>query len=306
MNARTALLLGIMTLVVGAWVADQFGMLAFFDGSGSQHETELDKVSRQISKAEDIIQLGIRADEHLSVLEQRSLPYDPAGARSAYQSWLTNLVEDNAIEKSTVEVSTPEIVTVKDGDRKTKEAYKRYGFTLTGIGRLNDVTRFLFSFYQAGHLHKITSLTLTPSGEDAFNISLAGEALGISTCERKSKLTSVARQSCVFQSVDDYAPIVRRNIFSKEGGKALKFVTLSSITFDKSGKPEAWFKIGSSQATQRLQREDDLDISGHRIKVIDIQPRSTLIELNGRLIEIPIGKSVHDALTAIEVTAGGH
>lgn len=299
MNTRTRLLLGVMVLFVGAWVGDQFGLLAFLDGSNNQNDSELDKIAKQIAKAEDIIKLGVRADNKLVALNARSLPYDSEAARKAYLTWLTQLAIENEIKQSRPEVTSPPVViSAKGADGKSKEAYKRYGFTLNGVGRLENVTQFLFSFYRAGHLHKITSLTLTPSSGGMFNVGIAGEALSIPTCDRKSELTSQTANSCKFASVDEYAHIVRRNIFSPDGGVALKQIALSSVTFDKSGNPEAWFKVGATNATKRMQREDAFDFSVHRIQVIDIQPRSVMIDLDGKILNLPIGKSVKDALSA--------
>ena len=139
MNRRTTLLLSVMLIMIGAWVCDQLGLLAFLD-SKNAGESELDKISRQITKAEDIILQGTAAADALLAFEKRSLPYDPAEARSAYQSWLTRLVEENQIQRSTVEVDTPDPVSIKDGAGKSKVAYQRYGFTVSGVGRLDNVT----------------------------------------------------------------------------------------------------------------------------------------------------------------------
>ena len=208
MNGRTSLLLGVMVLVVGAWVGDQFGLLSFLEGSGNRHESEIEVVARRIAKAEDIIQQGIQADDTLAALEKRSLPYDVVAARSQYQDWLTKLAETNKIVQSTVEVGSPTSVTVKDGDGKAMEAYKRYAFTLSGVGRLEDVIQFLFGFYQGGHLHKITSLSLAPSGR-VFNINVVGETLGLATCARQSKLSTEKGKRLAFATVSEYDPIVR-------------------------------------------------------------------------------------------------
>ena len=297
MNARTKILLGAMVLMVGAWVGDQFGLLSFLEAA-SEGPSELDKVRLQIDKAEDIILQGARAADVLQDFEKRSLPFDSVAARSEYQSWWTGLVEENNIKKSTVEVGDPTPVSIKDGDGKSQEVYKRYGFTVSGTGQLDNITELLYSFYRAGHLHKITSLTLTPGAAGIFNLSVVGEALGVATCDRKSELSTEVNRNSARDSVEAYASIVRRNIFSREGGMILKQIKLSSITFDKTGQPEAWFQIDQTQNSKRLQRNEELRVSVHTVKVIDIQPRSALVELDGRILEVSIGQSMEDSLNA--------
>ena len=296
MNGRTILLLGVMVIACVAALGDQFGMLSFLDQGGSFHESAMEKVSMQIQRAEEIINDGILADDALNLLEQRSLPYDPELARSAYQAWLTKLIEANKLAQSSVDVGMPTIVTITDQGKK-KEAYKRYGFTLNGSGRLEQVTSFLYDFYQAGHLQKLNTVSMAPASNGIFTITLTGEAIGLPGCERKEALSEAIGNRLQHTDLDAYQHIVRRNIFSREAGETLKLITLSSVTFDKDGQPEAWFKVGRQQATKRLQRGGKFDVSVHKIEVIDIQPRSVLISVDGDILDLQQGKSIHDAIT---------
>ena len=100
---------------------------------------------------------------------------------------------------------------------------------------------------------------------------------------------------------DAYEGIVRRNIFSREVGATLKMVSLTSVTYDKSGMPEAWFKVGKARATKKTQRGVKFSVSIHEIEVIDIQPRSVLLLVDGAVTEIMLGQSLADAM---EMPAG--
>ena len=189
MNSRTLILLAAMLVVGVVMVGDQFGLLSFLDEGVSTHQKEMDRVSLQIEKADEIIQNGILADDVLKALEHRSLPFDPEMARSAYQNWLTKLVETNDLAQSSVDVSMPISVTITENGKK-KEAYKRYAFTVNGAGRLEQATKFLYDFYQGGHLQKVNSLNLTPASGGQFSMTITGEAIGIPTCNRKSELST--------------------------------------------------------------------------------------------------------------------
>ena len=93
------------------------------------------------------------------------------------------MLQLHQFQQSSAEVSLPTAVAVKDGKKKT-EAYKRYAFTIGGIADLDQITALLLDFYQAGHLHKIHQLSLSPTSGARFNVSLSGEALGVATCDK--------------------------------------------------------------------------------------------------------------------------
>lgn len=301
-NNRTPLLLGAMILIVGVWVADQFKVFSFVDNWGKESQAKLKKLNTDIGKLEDLIVRGADASDRLADYERHALPYNAALARSEYHGWLQKLVKDNRLTQSTVDVGVPGIVTVKDGSKKV-EAYRRYGFVVNASGTLEQVTSFLFGFYRAGHLHKINSLSLNRGGRGRFTVSVNGEALGLRTCERAEQLSDAVGNRLAMTNLQSYSTIVRRNVFSREVGATLKLIKLSSITFDKSGLPEAWFKVGPQQNSKKLQRGESFNASVHQIGVIDIQPRSALLEVDGEVLDLPVGKTLFDVMTAMEIAA---
>ena len=304
MSNRTPLLLGALALVAVILFGDQLGMFSFIDDLGKSGETQMAKVQNGIKVANDIIAKGKEAEDRLDAYEARSLPYDADLARSKYQAWLTSLfVGEHQFEQSSVEVTTPQSVTVKDDGGKKVEAYRRYGFTINGAGRLEQVTQFLFDFYRAGHLHKISKVSMTKASGGRFNVSITGEAIGLSSTERKDTLAETTTQRLAFERIEDYASIVRRNLFSREVGATLKLISVSSVTYDRSGLPEAWFKVGKTRETRKLQRGGKLTVSVHEIEVIDIQPRSVLVGVDGVVVDLPLGKSVHEAMKGLEIAS---
>lgn len=300
MNSRTPLLLGAMVLVIGIYVADQFKVFSFIDNFGKAHEAQLAKLTSDTEKLEDLILRGSDAADRLDIYRQRALPFDLDRARSEYQGWLEQIVKANDMTQSSVEVGVPASVTIKDGDKK-KEAYRRYAFTVNCGGTLQQVTQFLFDFYQAGHLHKINTMNVARTGGGRFNLNIGGEALGLASCERGTELSQTTSNRLAKQSVEDYAGIVRRNIFSREVGATLKLISLTSVTFDRSGLPEAWFKVGTQQQTKKLQRGEKLVVTVHEIEVIDIQPRSVLLDVDGSILDLAVGQTLFEAMKALEV-----
>ena len=298
-SSRTPLLLGVMVLAVGVFLADQFQVFSFMDNWGQAEKAKIAKLDSDIVTLEDLIVSGAAAGEKLAIYDQRSMPYKTDLARSEYQAWLNQIVTKNQLLASSVEVSVPSSVTIKDGNKK-REAYKRYGFSVGAAGSLDQVSNFLFDFYRAGHLHKINSMSLNPASGQ-FRFSVTGEAIGLNSCERAGSLSEAVGDRLAKKSLDEYTTIVRRNVFSREVGATLKLVRLSSITYDKSGVPEAWFKVGAQQATKKLQRSDSLSASVHDVQVIDIQPRSVLVDVDGEILNLPVGQTLYEAMSGPEI-----
>lgn len=293
MNRRTQILLGGLILVGLIMLVDQAGLLTFLDDFGSQHAKALAKVKKQLQVADDLILKGTVAADQLAALEARSLPFDSELARSQYQDWLSSIVKQNELGQSSVEVGLPMAVPIA-GEKK--QAYTRYSFSVNGSGTLEQVTRFLFDYYQGPHLQKLNTVRVNPAGRGLYALSVSGETLCVATCDRKSELSSLPPYRLQQNQFADYEPIVRRNMFSRESGTTLKTVRLTSVTFDKQGLPEAWFKIGPTKTTRKLQRGESLTVTAHHIEVIDIQPKSALLEVDEDVVLLPIGKTVHEKL----------
>ena len=122
-----------------------------------------------------------------------------------------------------------------------------------------------------------------------------GEVISVASCDRESELSQLPSYRLAHDDFTAYEPIIRRNMFSREAGATLKMVKLTSVTFDRTGLPEAWFKIGPSQETRKLQRGQRFTVTAHHIEVLDIQPKSALLEVDQDIVLLPIGKSLLDA-----------
>ncbi|HJN08911.1 MAG: hypothetical protein QGG09_21285 [Pirellulaceae bacterium] len=299
MNTRTKFLLGALA-VVGVGVFGDQGYRRLVEEPAQKREREASKLDKQIKEAEDTIFRSAAAADELLALEQYSLPYDEELARAHYQDWLLTLVEKVDLQQGSVDAGTPVAVSIKDRNtRKPKEVFKRYLFSLRGRGTLRQVTRLLYEFYQGGHLHKIRTMALNPiAGGKQLDVTMGIEALGLTRCEREGELSTAKANRLAFDNLESYETIVRRNLFSQEGVSALRDVMLTAITFDRSGTPGAWFSAGSNAQTYVVHRGESLGITSHHVEVIDIQPQLVLIEVDGDVLRLSLGKTIHETLAA--------
>ena len=164
-----------------------------------------------------------------------------------------------------------------------------------------QVTQFLYEFYEAGHLHKIRSLTLNPI-QDQVDLSITIEALSLKGSTRDGKartdqLTLAASQSLAYASLSDYQPLVHRNVFrAGDSDLATKTTVLTAITSDVQGRREIWFRIGKTGRTHVLGEDGTLTVDTVSARVIEIQPDRVIVELNGQRRSLSVGKSLAEAV----------
>ncbi len=232
--------------IVGAlWGADS-AYRNLIEGPAGERDQELGKLDQQLSQARDQIIETTDAPDQLLALERLSLPYDPELARAGYQDWLLDLVQQSKLVGASVDAGQPSAVKIKDRDTgKPKEVYLRYVFSLRGRGSLQQITDFLYRFYQGGHLHKITSLSLNPvSGGRLIDVTATVEAIGLTRCERKGELSREIVSRLASDEFADYQSIARRNLFARHGDETLAKTVVTAITVGVDGKQEAWISTG--------------------------------------------------------------
>jgi hypothetical protein len=192
---------GLMLLVVG-----YFGYTTY-SGWLVTLRTEIGTLETQVSDKDAQVTRGLFAAKRLKELQARSLPADAEVARSLYTAWLLDLAEKQV--KLTSPLVTPGVVT------PTRNSYRRLAFTVSGRGTLEQLTRLLCAFYDAGYLHQIRSLGVKQVPESRLlEISLAVEALVLDGAAPASELAAVKSQQFAKQPIDETVQkILNRNVF---------------------------------------------------------------------------------------------
>lgn len=293
MNQRTKFLLIAMSVVAVFWLGD-LGYRNLIEGPAAVRERELNRVEKSLNDTKQTIANSAGAIDQLEMLERISLPYDSELARAAYQDWILDLVQQAKLTNASVDASQPSSVKIKDRDtRKPKEIFLRYTFSLRARGSLQQVSRFLFDFYQGGHLHKINSIAFNPiGGGSEIDFGATIEAIGLSRCQRKGELSSESFQRLRSSTFPDYQMIARRNLFARHGDSTLSKVVLSGITIN-DGMVNAWFKDHQGK-TKRLARGEEMEIAAHHLELIDIIGEQVLVMIDGRPATLGTGQSLQE------------
>ena len=251
---------------------------------------------KSIQKAKRSVTEAKHVAHELEGLEARSLPFDVEFARSEYQAWLLKLANDANLENTQVNSAQPVVVSTSGNGRRSRKAFQRLSFSIRGRGDIKQIVSFMYDFYAAGHLQKIVAVHLSPVGKnEQLDMSLSIEALALATATRQSKLTMERSSQLAHEELNAYECIVSRNLFVVGGNSQLALaVTLTALTKNVQGVPEAWFTIGLQQETSILRSGSVLVNGPLEAKVISIDPAAVVVDINGELLRIFVGQTLAD------------
>ncbi|HAC92132.1 MAG TPA: hypothetical protein DCF63_16125 [Planctomycetaceae bacterium] len=304
MNRRTKWLILGAAVVFGLYFADGL-YRSQIEQPTAQLNAELDRLTKELSDSRDAQHQAKKSSQRLVSYHQRALPYDPQLARSAYQDWLLKLVEKHSVKSSAVDASQPKEIDIRSRVNRKKRIAVGHSlmYTLRGQASLAQWTDLLYEFSQAGHLHKIRSLTLNPLGsEGQLDASVTIEVLSLAGATRKDQLSDWPVLATDQPTRQDYDNFVRRNLFARGFAKALYDVQLKAITYDRQGQAEAWFQVAGSGQTQVVKGQQKLGVALHDISVEEILPDRVLIHVNRDPYWISLGQSIGEVCNIKEAS----
>lgn len=255
-----------------------------------ERRAEIDRLRTDIAKRELDMARFRKANKELQRWQAQSLPSDTELARSLYQGWLVGLVGSAGFTSPNVDSSEP---------LTRKGLYTSLGFSARGRGTPEQLTRFLYGFYRADHLHRIQSLSLTPvPRSDELDIAISIEALSLPGAERKDRLSTRVSDRLASEQLADYRPIVDRNLFGIGGGgfDAADFAYLTAIT-NVNGQPEAWFTLRASGELLKLRHGQSFHIGALEGTIAEISDSDVVLLCDDERWLLGIGENLMQAST---------
>jgi len=154
MSPRTkALAIGIFIALL-AYQGFEMVSDSLLTGPRKKLQNEIKKSEKRVAGYEKTNGAGEKALDALPAWEVQSLPANTDTASKDYKNWLLIMVKRSGLENVNVEASRS--ITKKKG------VYDALSFSLRGKGTLEQLTAFLYEFYQTNMAHRIESLSLTP------------------------------------------------------------------------------------------------------------------------------------------------
>lgn len=204
MNKREQMLavaIGVLLVVIGC----VYGLMAL-SSAYSARQTAINKLKQEISDKERRLRFARRATQRLNAYREMSLPEDHELAGSLYQTWFLNHLEK--VGMTNVKISTT-------GGRARSKTQHAHSFTVTANGNLGQLTRLLYQFYSADHLHRLRQCKIEPTKEaKKLNLSFAIDALSIQKADHEETLNAAVANRLAHEELAEYERvIVGRNIF---------------------------------------------------------------------------------------------
>ncbi len=204
MNDREKLLVGAVVALVALWGATQgWGK---YQRALENNLNQQRSVAQSLSDARTATARGRRAQKKLRQWQRQSLPSDVEIAKSVYQDWLQQQLSAAGLTIKELNVQT---------SRTKSDSYQQLSLRVRAEGKLAALTDFLYRFYQAKHLHRISKMDLKPNEKrTSLSIALTVDALSLTDAKRKDQLAE-GTQDTMPRSLEQFQKsIVGRNLFA--------------------------------------------------------------------------------------------
>jgi hypothetical protein len=260
----------------------------------------------KVNKKKEYLAAAKRAAVKLDDWIRRSLPSNVEKGRSLYQTWLRETVNKAGFSETKIDALT---------GQSRRGVFEELRYSIKAQASLQQLTQFLFDFYRAGHLHKISILSITPVDKSKdFTVNVTVEALALNDADRTDRLTKEQGKRLQKQSFDDYKKtIVDRNVFTayvdpkpKETERRppreeikpqppkfehLEFTKLTAIV-EIDGQPQAWIETKTTGKSYKARVGEDLDIASAKIKVLRIGTRDIELQIGDEKRTITLGQNL--------------
>ena len=203
MSRREKILGAVVAAMVLLW-GGSIGLDRYRAAQSSNEELELN-TQMELSRAKTASLRGQRAQRLLTNWRKQSLPSNIDVAKTLYQDWLRNQLDESFMIVKEIREQSP---------RASRQNYQQVTFVVTATGSLSKLTEFLYRFYEANHLHRISEASIVPtSSRKSLTVTLRVDALVLPDCKRTDQLAEGERDTFE-DSLDDIdTELKSRNIF---------------------------------------------------------------------------------------------
>ncbi len=283
---RKKIMMGVLGLIA-VFLAGDWMLQNLLEGPLETRRKAHNRLEKNIEKQKDLLARARKAGKQLSVWEEQSLPSNTDLASTNYGVWLMEVIQHAGLTCQGVNSSEP--VT-------RRGIYSLLSFSTRAHGSLEHLTRFLFEFYRAGHLHQIRSLSITPiqkTGE--LDLVISVEAMVLPSTDRETEFTTQISDRLASTNLEDYMAIVERNLFDVGGGvDPTDQTVLTTVTY-VDGRPEVWFLLRGSDELLKLKKGDRLEIGLFSGTLAEIDDTDVILESEGERWLLSIGENLMQA-----------
>ncbi|MCA9232463.1 MAG: hypothetical protein KDA57_17570 [Planctomycetales bacterium] len=298
MNSREkTLAIGVGALAV-LW-AGTMGVNGFRNAREANYRT-LKNVKKELVLAEEADARGRKAQSRIQDWARQSLPTDLDVAKSLYEDWLREELTASGLYVSEL------------ADKSSGSGNKRFqeiSFIMNAEGSLAQLSDFLYQFYRAGHLHRISKANLTPTKKgDILSISLSIDALSLQDCKRTDSLTERPSDLKLPPLEEIRQAIVDRNIFAvyqplvspddelliSEQDAVLAQARFTGMTYGQGGWQMA-IRMEDSGDLLFFRTGDPIEIGRLSGQIAELEGRHAVLILKNQRVLVRLGQYLSQA-----------
>ena len=299
--SRNSILIVGLTLFL-VWYISSWAYQTLYIEPRQRLGNEIEKLSGEIATGRNNLTMMTQFFSQTSGFYVRSLPQIPNDARSLYSFWLLELLQYSGFEDNHVVDNSPSRL----------QFSRDYRFSIQCTGSLSQLSRFLFEFYYAPFLHRITTMTLTPieGNTEQLSFSITINALGLYPRQANDPYPLMNQiptgwiSRLVSNDLTSYQTIADRNLLqtAKGGIDRADYVFLTGTP--KIGEQkEAWFTIRTDNSGIRTKVGDPIHIGSFLGKVVEILDQDIVLDRNGERWLLTIGECLNEAFALPPETA---
>ncbi len=298
MSDREKILSAAVAAMVALWGLSQgWGK---YQAALSKNLRQQQTIAQELSEARTATARGRRAQQKLRQWQRQSLPTDADIAKSLYQDWLQQQLTAAGLKVKELSTRSP---------RSGSASYQQFSFVVSATGTLEQFTNFLYEFYQAKHLHRISHTELLPSEDrkSLKTISLTIDALSLAEGSRKDQLAKGSSEA-IGQPLEKLRDsIVGRNLFATYEPPQEKNSTESADSDAAQAKFSGFnYGEGGWQMTVRMEKSgkvyyfregDKIKIGSFRgtLKKLDGDRRRAVISTSSGSVQFQLGQTLAEA-----------
>ncbi|MDB5392003.1 MAG: hypothetical protein JWM11_7649 [Planctomycetaceae bacterium] len=304
LDHRQKILVGILggTLAL-FWVVPIIWSIVF--GPFTAKYTELAALTEKLNEWENSKHKLELAERRMAEADRRSLPSDPSSL--AYQVWLMELANQHHF--------TALGVAPKSSSRNGNEPFSRIRFTVTGHSKMKDLCQFLYDFYRADLMHKVTNLavkSIEAKSDPELEVSIDIEGLSMTSTKKRDSLFEGKQAQSVAVSMSkktfgDFDLLHTQNHFSRGYGGPPKptippapptppFDSSPYVKFvgfvEQDGVAEAWLYDQTANKNTILKAGTDFEIAGVKAKVVEVAREFITLKIKEKTWRVEQGDSL--------------
>jgi hypothetical protein len=274
-------------------------------------QTQVAALKKDVASKRRQMDEALKDRAELAEWEKSSLPGDVQIAQGLYQEFLLQLMKDCRIDEGVLTA----------GKTQRGKYFTRVPFTITGKTSLENVTDFLYRFYQPDLLHQIRSATIRRTREGSggrLDVTLVVEGLAMHSAPAREELIDGDRRSSgqllAGAPRETFQLISRKNIFEpyrdpppptrpsppptrEPEPDAARYVHYTGFTQSGDG-PEAWLYNRLTNESRVVRPGDSFDFGGIKATVTHVVPSEITIESDSKTWNLRLGKSLRDMQAA--------